>query len=116
VSIDQTFTPSTETTIISWPACAQCTEKVGEKMCNELHGRPTYPVEGYGVIGFERPREIGAKYRVLIEVECHGMKQNAAFDVPHWWSEGIVQDAIKRLVFFTRSGAMPAHNMVTRIK
>lgn len=114
-AIDQGFTPATDTTVKSWPTCARCTEKVGEAMCMELNERPTYPVEGYGLEA-DRPRKLGCKFRVVVNAECHGMKQSAGFDVPEWWSDGFIQDAIAQLVFFSRSSAMPTHNIVERIK
>lgn len=99
----------------AWPICAVCT----------MAQRTRIPVEGYDV---ERSPARGGRFRehLAITASCghrgsnltdHAKRdhQTAHVDVPVWWGEAHVNDAIEQLIFFKPGDSHVDHGMVTSI-
>lgn len=74
-----------------WPKCFVCTAK-------DARGRMV-PVESYG-LNDDRPTSRTCRKTLLIGCECHGKRQTAKIEVPHWWSEGMERYAVSQLRMF----------------
>jgi hypothetical protein len=78
----------------SWPKCDRCSKRLG---------RP-YPVETFGMVGRERPRQRRDKQRIIAEVECHGERQEFALDCPIWAAEANIHDMFGQTICFIQLG------------
>ncbi len=96
-----------------WPQCG---------VCSDRH-KGWWPVEEYGT---EEAKPVGPDYRgrVIVIAKCsHGRgfkrgairEQHATIDVPIWWGNAHLADAIRALVFFKAGEGAPDHGLVTRI-
>jgi hypothetical protein len=98
-----------------WPLCAVCSERCCE---------PTV-VEEYEVPPGDCKRDGNGRItRVVVVARCsHGRgfkpgtirEQRAGFDVPEWWGNAHVDDAVRSLIFFAPGHGAPAHTLVTHI-
>lgn len=97
-----------------WPQCA---------VCSEQHAG-WYPVEEYEIVSGEKPRGPAYRGRIVVIAKCsHGRgfkresvrTQHADIDVPIWWGEAHLKDAVAALVFFKSGQGAPDHGLVTRI-
>lgn len=83
-----------ETTARSWPTCDRCTRRL----------QRLFRVEVLGLLGREKPNKLGLKCRAVVEVECHGERQEFTLDYPAWWSEALFHDALGQTVAFVQLG------------
>lgn len=100
-----------------WPVCAHCSEKEYRERTDEgykLERWPRIVVEAYDMLE-SKPRGPRFKKTVIINAQCHGQGQAAVIDVPWWWGDAHVSDAIKGLVFFQSGRGAPEHNLVDSI-
>ena len=94
VALDAPFLFHIEATEASWPLCAHCSKRLQ---------RP-FRVEVLGMLGRERPKELRDKCRVIVEVECHGARQEFALEHAAWWSEAHFHNALGKLACFVKDG------------
>lgn len=96
-----------------WPQCG---------VCSDQH-KGWWPVEEYEV-AWDKPTGVNFRARCTVIGKCsHGKgfkrgsvrEQSSSFDVPVWWGNAHVQDAIRALVFFATGQGAPDHGLVTRI-
>src|SRR5579863_368362 len=80
----------TETTSKSWPKCYVCSRKLGH----------LYPVEVYGIATREPPALMRSRYRLVVEVECHGAKQRFTMEIPRHFGLAGEQLAMGRCLVF----------------
>lgn len=98
-----------------WPQCAECSRKF----------RGWWPVEEYHVETVKEGALALHRARVIVHATCsHGghdgpgrqpFHQAAKIDVPIWWGDAHVRDAIAALKFFAQGAGAPDHGLVTDI-
>ena len=99
----------------NWPLCGPC---------SELYGEPTV-VEEYEVPADSCIRaDNGRILRLQVIARCshgrgfkHGTvrEQRARIEVPEWWGDAHLIQAISGLIFFAPGAGAPEHNLVTSI-
>lgn len=101
-----------------WPLCAVCSEFMGEPTTVEEYGIPPDSVVWRGDADTRRV------VRLVVEAGCsHGRgfkpgtvrRQMARIEVPEWWGQAHIDDAISGLIFFAVGAGAPGHNLVTHI-
>ena len=98
-----------------FPMCAECSLR---------HGG-WWPVEEYEV-AWEKPTARGCRATCVVIAKCshghgpdnwerHAQAQRSRFQVPYWWGNGHVIDAIRDLKFFVPGGDKEVmHSLVER--
>ena len=99
----------------NWPKCAVCSERWGEPTVVE-----EYELDPNACIYDDK----GRIERCAVIARCsHGRgfkpgtvrEQHSRIDVPEWWGDAHLLDAISALIFFAPGGGAPHHGLVTHI-
>lgn len=94
IDLGAPFVMHHEATTASWPLCYKCSKALQ---------RP-FPVESMALVGRERPTQLGEKFKVVVEVECHGDKMTFELSHPAWWGEANLHDALGQCAAFHKNG------------